>query len=533
MQHEFDSSSQHTLRTRREIKKVARGNYRRNFVSFFLACLLFTFVSGGTISFTDTITIDKAILDEIAKYTKGTPIAVVVRRTVDGIEAVKNATSLGESSHAGVISDVYRNSIKAGGLNNALLSRLNSAAFGDRLSRKALTTAGIIVTLVFSIFVAGIINVGICRLFLEMRLYPNTPLTRVLFVYRERRFLNVAFIVFLKYVRLFLWAFTIVGFPIKYYSYYLVPFIAAETPGISHEQVFRLSAAVMRGHKFRVFIFDLSFLGWLILSVFTLGMLNYLWLNPYMRAARTELYTELRSLAKSRDIEGAGLLDDTLLFEQPTGELQEGYADGVYPMPAPALLAGARGAEMRKWLAFGAKDRYSLVNLALMFFLFSFIGWCWECSLILIKYGVFVNRGTLYGPWIPIYGCGGVVVLMILNHLNRKPMTCFFAAMAICGAIEYAGATILWKAHHVKYWDYSGYFFNIQGRVCLEGLLAFGILCMVGMYFIAPLADSLMNRIPIRIREFTLTGLFAAFGADFVYSQGHPHVGPGITSTLK
>jgi hypothetical protein len=285
----------------------------------------------------------------------------------------------------------------------------------------------------------------------------------------------------------------------------------------------------MKGYKFRVFLFDLSFLGWTALSVLTFGILNYLWLNPYMRSARAELYAGFRARAKAANIAGTELLADELLFARADGEIPEDREEDVYPLPLP----DADGLAARRWIYLGAKDRYSLINLSLMFFLFSFIGWMWECFLYLVEGGVFVNRGTLYGPWIPIYGFGGVAILLILNRFNKRPILCFFLAIVICGLIEYTGATLLWELRHARYWDYNGYFFNIQGRVCLEGLLTFGILGMVGMYFIAPLTDNLLNKISLGARRYLCFALFAAFGTDFTFAQIHPHVGPGITSHLK
>ncbi|MDR1028667.1 MAG: DUF975 family protein [Clostridiales Family XIII bacterium] len=514
------------MRKRKEIKRDARRNYRRNFVSCFLACLTFVFLMGGFLGFSETISVDESVLKAIEKDTQGTPASTAIRRIIDGIEKIKDATSIGERSNAGAISAVYRSSVKAGGINNAFLSLINKTVFGGEIGGNAIGAIGAIFTIAFGIFVGGVVDIGVCRLFLETRLYPDTPFTRVLFIYREKHALNAASIVFFRYLKLALWALTIVGFPIKYYAYYLVPFIAAEKPDISRKRIFRLSAQMTRGHRFRIFLFDLSFLGWLILSVFTFGLLNYLWLNPYMRAARAELYAAIRAEAKARDLEGTDALDDALLFAPRADAIRE---DGVYP--APSL--DDRGGIVRRWINIGAKDRYALLNLSLMFFLFSFIGWIWECSLIFIEHGVFVNRGTLYGPWIPIYGLGGIAILLLLNRLNKKPVLCFFTAILLCGAIEYAGATLLWNLHHVKYWDYSGYFFNIQGRVCLEGLLAFGTLGLVGMYLIAPLTDNLLNKIPLHRRKLLCTALFAVFGADFVFSQLYPHVGPGITKRLS
>ena len=59
---------------------------------------------------------------------------------------------------------------------------------------------------------------------------------------------------------------------------------------------------------------------------------------------------------------------------------------------------------------------YSVPSLIILFFVFSFIGWAWEVSLHLVRDGVFVNRGVMYGPWLPIYGSGGIMILVMLNR---------------------------------------------------------------------------------------------------------------------
>jgi hypothetical protein len=400
---------------------------------------------------------------------------------------------------------------------------VNKSLLDGRASQQILAILGLLLSGFFYIFVSGILDIGAYRLFLENRLYPETPLTRVLFIYRTRNTLRTAGLFLLRQFYLLLWLLTVVGFPIMYYSYYLVPLIQAENPDIPRGELFRLSTRMMRGHRFHAFRLDLSFAGWLALSVLTFGLLRYLWLNPYLRAARVELYTELRALAKAKALPGMEHLCDEALFALPQGQPAEVYPRSLYPVPVE---------RERKWVSIGAKERYSRLNLTLLFFLFSFIGWVWECSLEFIEFGIFVNRGTLYGPWIPIYGCGGIAILLVLNRFHRRPMLCFFLAILLCGVIEYAGATLLWELRHMRYWDYSGYFLNIQGRVCLEGLLAFGILGMVGMYVIAPLADNLLEQIPREKRRLICTVLTAGFAADFALAQVWPHTGAGITTEL-
>ena len=63
-------------------------------------------------------------------------------------------------------------------------------------------------------------------------------------------------------------------------------------------------------------------------------------------------------------------------------------------------------------------DKYKLTDFIVMFFAFCLVGWLWEVGLHLVKDHVFVNRGMMYGPWIPIYGFGGVFIIFFLNRFK-------------------------------------------------------------------------------------------------------------------
>jgi uncharacterized membrane protein len=527
------------VRRNKEIKKDARRRFRRNYIICFLSCLVVVFMVDGVVTISETINDDEKVVRQIAESVPGTPVADLIDKVIKGIDTAKKATSLGDDSHAGAISTMYLGAQKAGGVNNAIIDMANKTFLKGKLSGKIIGYAGGLLSILFYIFVGGLIEIGNYRLFLETRLYPQTPLTRVFFIFRNKKILHTALIVFIKKLYLMLWALTVVGFPIMYYSYYFVPIMQAENPGIPRRDIFKLAVRMMKGNKWRTFRFDLSFIGWALLSLLSFGIVEVLWLNPYRAAAKAELYAELRADAKARNIPGSEHLNDDVLFDSDTTQLKlkEDVAAevacaaeaGIYP----EVLYHGRPEDVRHWLHVQAKEHYSFLNVTLMFFLFSFVGWVWECSVAVFEYGHFVNRGTLYGPWIPIYGIGGIVIILVLNRFNYRPMLCFFAAMVLCGIIEYAGATLLWDLHHIKYWDYSGYFLNIQGRVCLEGLLAFGTLGMVGLYVIAPATDTALNKIPMPARKGLCGLLFAAFGTDFVYSQIHPHTGDGITEGLK
>ena len=421
------------------------------------------------------------------------------------------------------------------------------------------------------------------RMFLEGRLYPHVATRRFLFLMRVHRWGRAAVTMFLKTLFQMLWSLTIVGGIIKNYSYYLVPYIVAENPDISSLQAITLSRRMMKGHKWQCFVFELSYLGWRILDSLTFGLVGIFYANPYKVAAFTEYYAELRRMAKEEGIEGADLLNDTYLYERPSQELLEAaYADAVKEQQEPEIvLQGFKGfmvknfgislysakeakayeaQEVRKIKRTNARESlqglrypsrlyplpekrrnkwievlnymrpYSVWSLILLYFIFCVVGWTWEVSQHMVAAGTFVNRGVLQGPWLPIYGTGGILILVALNRLRKSPIAEFVAAIVLCGAVEYFTALALEVSHDGnKWWDYSGYFLNLNGRICAEGLLVFGVMGMVIVYILAPLLDNCLRQIPFKVAMPICIVLLAIFFVDQAYSSKHPNMGKGIT----
>lgn len=147
----------------------------------------------------------------------------------------------------------------------------------------------------------------------------------------------------------------------------------------------------------------------------------------------------------------------------------------------------------------------------------------------MISDGSFVNRGFLHGPWLPIYGSGSVLILTLLNKLRKKPLLEFLAIILLCGCIEYYVSWFLEQLYDgMRWWDYSDYFLNLNGRICIEGLLAFGLGGMVIVYVYAPLLDCLFRRIPKKILVPACMVLILIFCADLIYSGRSPNLGNGI-----
>ena len=172
---------------------------------------------------------------------------------------------------------------------------------------------------------------------------------------------------------------------------------------------------------------------------------------------------------------------------------------------------------------------YTIWSLILMFFIFSGIGWIWEVSLHLITDGVFVNRGALHGPWLPIYGSGGILILVLLKRFRNKPMLNFFLILLVCGILEYTTSYVMEMNTGLKWWDYSGYFLNLNGRICAEGLSVFGIGGMAFVYILAPVFDNLIEKIKPIVAKILCIVLLIVFSFDAVYSHFYPNTGEGIT----
>lgn len=192
--------------------------------------------------------------------------------------------------------------------------------------------------------------------------------------------------------------------------------------------------------------------------------------------------------------------------------------------------------ERKKWRSLTGKVRYvcgekqdSLCFMVMIFFTMSLTGWVWEVSLHLISDGCFVNRGFLHGPWLPIYGSGNVLILTLFNRLRKKPLLEFLAIILLCGCIEYYISWFLEQAYGgMRWWDYSGYFLNLNGRICIEGLLAFGCGGMVIVYVYAPLLEHLHRRIPKRVFVPVCLVLALVFCVDLIYSCKNPNLGRGV-----
>lgn len=123
------------------------------------------------------------------------------------------------------------------------------------------------------------------------------------------------------------------------------------------------------------------------------------------------------------------------------------------------------------------------------FLIYSFVGWILESIYKTIFAKKFVNSGFLYGPFCPIYGIGALIMYLFLS-LCDNVVTVFLSGFVVLSVWEYIVAWGLEKLFHEKYWDYSNYKFNINGRVCLLNSVFWGVLGVIFTYIVHPFVEA-------------------------------------------
>ncbi|MBQ7572735.1 MAG: putative ABC transporter permease [Clostridia bacterium] len=121
----------------------------------------------------------------------------------------------------------------------------------------------------------------------------------------------------------------------------------------------------------------------------------------------------------------------------------------------------------------------------LCFALFGFIGWAYESVYYSIMQRRLVSSGFLNGCICPIYGIGGLVLSLMLGKIEN-PLHLFFSGMIITCTLEYIVSALMERVFHERWWDYSNWPLNINGRVCIIGGVAFGTMSVLGVKYIIP-----------------------------------------------
>lgn len=161
---------------------------------------------------------------------------------------------------------------------------------------------------------------------------------------------------------------------------------------------------------------------------------------------------------------------------------------------------------------------YNLTIVFLSFLIYSIIGWILEVIVCSLNNKKIVNRGFLVGPYCPIYGLGGLAIVMTLLRYKEDPVVVFVFGVLITSAIEYYTSYLLEKIFHNKWWDYSERIDSINGRICIGNMIAFGFCACVVIYILEPAIMFLFSLIPMKILNITSIALAFLFFIDVAYS---------------
>lgn len=161
---------------------------------------------------------------------------------------------------------------------------------------------------------------------------------------------------------------------------------------------------------------------------------------------------------------------------------------------------------------------YSTMQWVLFFYVYCFLGWIWESGYVSARERKWTNRGFMHGPFLPIYGSGAIMILLATIPVKDNLLLIFFMGMIAATLLEYFTGAAMERLFHVRYWDYSNQFCNLNGYICLKCSLAWGGFSILMVRFIHVPVERCILWIPDTLEEIIAFVLTLVFVADFALS---------------
>lgn len=161
---------------------------------------------------------------------------------------------------------------------------------------------------------------------------------------------------------------------------------------------------------------------------------------------------------------------------------------------------------------------YTLIQWLFLFYFYCFVGWCVESTHVSIRTRKLTNRGFLRGPFLPLYGSGAIMMLVVSIPFQGNVFLIYLAGCAGATILEYVTGVAMEALFKVRYWDYSKYKFNFQGRICLGTTLSWGFLTILMTEVIHVPVEQAMLAIPAKVLTVVTVVLTAVIFADFTLS---------------
>lgn len=154
----------------------------------------------------------------------------------------------------------------------------------------------------------------------------------------------------------------------------------------------------------------------------------------------------------------------------------------------------------------------------ILLMIYSFLGWLCESLYVSFAQHKAVNSGFMNGPICPIYGFGAMLVILLLQPFNEYPFLIFILGVILTSTLEYFTSWLMEVLFHTRWWDYSQFRINLNGRICLFNSILFGLMALFVVYFLNPKVMETVALIPYTSMLFIALTLTLAFLIDFISS---------------
>ena len=148
-------------------------------------------------------------------------------------------------------------------------------------------------------------------------------------------------------------------------------------------------------------------------------------------------------------------------------------------------------------------------------------GFLYEEIFYFFDLGKLVKRGITFGPWIPIYAFGSILIYFICRKFSKNTFIVFLLGMIVSGVIEFTTGYVLYTFFHTRLWDYNVEilnFGNIGGFICLRSVLFFGLSAVILFRVLLPFLHKINGSTPSKINRILTRILFFLFVLDIFIS---------------
>lgn len=163
--------------------------------------------------------------------------------------------------------------------------------------------------------------------------------------------------------------------------------------------------------------------------------------------------------------------------------------------------------------------QYTVTQWIFFFYFYCFFGWCFESTYVSLKTRKLTNRGFMHGPFLPLYGSGAIMTLVVSMPFQKNIVLTYLAGCVGSTCLEYVTGVVMESLFKVRYWDYSNQKLNFRGYICLSSTLAWGGLTILMTHVVHQYVEYVVLLIPAQVLSavtFLLTaGIFADFSLSF------------------